>query len=177
MPPRRFDHLPAALHSVFQQDHPVAAISIATDLRHDGAWVTRQRALDAVRTKWTAFLDDDDEFYSNHVGRLLACALEHDADYTYSYFDTTRTSDVLKVFGQEFDPLHPIHTTMTVLVKTDLAKEVGFTARDQRDEVGGEDWRFTLGCVAAGAKIVHLPEQTWHWRWHLGNTAGREDRW
>jgi hypothetical protein len=28
-----------------------------------------------------------------------------------------------------------------------------------------------------GAKIVHLPEQTWIWRHHSGNTSGREDRW
>jgi hypothetical protein len=72
---------------------------------------------------------------------------------------------------------NPHHTTMTVMVRAELAKAVRFTPRLPEHEAGGEDWRFILGCVAAGAKFVHLPEQTWIWRHHAGNTSGREDRW
>jgi hypothetical protein len=177
IPPRRDDLLPLAIRSALVQSHMIAALSVAVDTDHLGAWHTRQRALDAVRTEWVAFLDDDDQLYPNHVERLLAHAHETGADYVFSYFDTTKTPDVLGLFGRPFDPADPTHTTMTVLVRTELAQQIHFTPREPEHYVGGEDWRFTLGCVAAGAKIVHLPEQTWFWSHHGGNTSGREDRW
>ena len=177
IPPRRFDLLPQAIASVWAQEYPISALSVAVDVHRDGAWRTRQRALDAARTTWVAFLDDDDEFYPPHVAHLMACALEHDAAYAFSYWDLTKTPDILGHFGKVYDHANPHHTTMTVLVKTELAQAVGFTPRLPEHEAGGEDWRFTLGCVELGAKIVHLPEQTWHWRWHGKNTSGREDRW
>lgn len=177
IPPRRHDLLPVALASVFAQEYPISAISLAVDVHREGAWRTRQHALDAVRTRWTAFLDDDDELYPLHVSKLINCVLENDADFGYAYWDLTRTPDLLGHFGQPFNHDDPQHTTMTVLVKTELAKTVGFTPREPQHDVGGEDWRFLLGCVAAGAKVVHLPEQTWYWRWHSANTSGREDRW
>lgn len=177
IPPRRHDLLPEALYSVFQQDYPIAAISIATDITHAGAWATRQRALDNANTDWVAFLDDDDLFKPMHVRRLLQCAHETDADYVFSYFDLERTPDLLSNFGRPFDNAKPHHTTMTVLVRTKLAQSVGFTPRGNGEIAGGEDWRFTLGCVARDAKIVHLPEQTWIYRMHGMHTSGREDRW
>jgi hypothetical protein len=131
IPPRRDDLLPLAIRSALVQSHMIAALSVAVDTDHLGAWHTRQRALDAVRG----------------------------------------------LFGRPFDPADPTHTTMTVLVRTELAQQIHFTPREPEHYVGGEDWRFTLGCVAAGAKIVHLPEQTWFWSHHGGNTSGREDRW
>jgi hypothetical protein len=197
IPTRRFDMLPQALGSVLRQTHPIAGISIAVDTHREGAARTRQRALDAVTTPWVAFLDDDDELYPEHVERLLAAAIIQKADYTFSYWDTTRTANYFGEpprlhgpdehyghYGHEFDPADPTHTTMTILVRTELAQSVGFTPRPAGDIAGGEDWRFTLGCVDAGAKIVHVPEQTWYWRHHgegrrgvPGNTSGREDRW
>jgi len=177
IPPRRFSYLREALHSVSMQHYPIAAVAIATDVDREGAAATRGRALSMARTRWAAFLDDDDQLYPQHVEHLLALALETGADYTFSYWDLERTPDILGHFGRRFDPADPHHTTMTVLVRTELAQAVGFTPRPEGDVAGGEDWRFTLGCVAAGAKIVHLPEQTWFWRHHAANTSGREDRW
>lgn len=177
IPPRRLDMLQDALYSVLQQDYPIDQISVAVDTHREGAWRTRQRALDAATTEWVAFLDDDDLFHPQHVRRLVETALEVSADYVFSYFDLSRTSDFLGYFGKVFDPNDPHTTTMTVLVKTKLAQSVGFTPRSPEHEVGGEDWRFMLGCLEAGAKIVHLPEQTWVYRWHGRNTSGREDRW
>lgn len=177
IPTRSHDLLPIALSSVMMQTLPAAALSIAVDNDKVGAWHTRQRALDAVTTDWVAFLDDDDAFYPQHLRRLREYADDTGADFTYSYFDTTKTPDVLGHFGKTFDPTNPHHTTMTVLVRTELAKTVRFTPRLPEHVVGGEDWRFILGCVESGAKIVHLPEQTWYWRHHAWNTSGREDRW
>lgn len=176
--PPRVELLGQALRSVVDQTHAAAAISIAVDIHKQGAWVTRQRALDAVATPWVQFLDDDDMLYPQHLDRLLACAVDTGADYVFSYWDLTRSGDVLGHFGREFNPADPTHTTMCVLVRTELAKTVGFTPPDPADENSGEDWRFTLDCVAQGAKIVHLPEQTWYWRHHQpGNTSGQPHNW
>jgi glycosyltransferase involved in cell wall biosynthesis len=162
---------------VWAQTYPIAQVSIAVDIQREGAARTRQRALDAANTELVAFLDDDDEYYPQHIEHLVKCLLENEASYCFSYWDTTRSADVLGHFGRTFDSKNPHHTTMNVLCKTELAQSVGFTRRPEGDVAGGEDWRFTLGCVEAGAKIVHLPEQTWYWRHHGGNTSGREDRW
>lgn len=205
--PVRDAFLAKAVLSVAKQSLPAAAISIAVDTNHESADVTRARALAAARTPWVAFLDDDDMLYPQHLAHLRICAAETGADYVYSYWDTTRTPNYFgnppKLHGPEehyghygvpFDPEHPVGTTSTILVRTPLARSVGFTPRPDEDEANGEDWRFTLGCVAAGAKIVHLPEQTWFWRHHpcpacegagcemcggrrLANTSGRGDHW
>jgi glycosyltransferase involved in cell wall biosynthesis len=184
IPPRRNSLLPVALKSVWMQVHPIDAVSVAVDVNRQGAARTRQRALDAALTEWVAFLDDDDVLYPQHIEHLLSWALENQADYTFSYFDLTRTANVFASrerpmghFGRTFDPEDPHHTTMTILVRRELAQAVGFSDRPEGDIAGGEDWRFLLGCVDAGAKIVHLPEQTWFWRHHDSNTSGREDRW
>jgi hypothetical protein len=177
IPPRLHTLLPLAIGSVLQQTRTVDALSVAVDTQHRGAWATRQRAVDAASTDWVQFLDDDDMLYPLHVEAMLQCAYDTGADYVFSYFDLTRTHDYLGLLGRTFDPANPTHTTMTVFVRTELAKSVRFTPREPEHEAGGEDWRFTLGCVAAGAKIVHLPMQTWYWRHHAANTSGREDRW
>ncbi len=178
IPPRR-DLLMRALNSVWNQERPADAVSIAVDHHHEGAWVTRQRALDAVQTEWTAFLDDDNAFLPDHLSSLMDHAAKTGADYVFSYFDTweSKSIDPLRVFGKPFDNANPHHTTMTILVRTELAKSVGFTPPSPGDLVGGEDWRFTLGCVERNAKIVHLPKYTWVWYWSYTNTSGMPDRW
>jgi hypothetical protein len=196
--PPRVEFLTEAVRSVAAQTLPAAGIVVATDTEHEGAPATRNRALAMVRTEWTAWLDDDDVFYARHLARLRGCAEDTGADYVYSYWDTRRTANYFGSppryhgpdehyghYGHAFDPANPTHTTMTILVRTELARAVGFTPRPESDIVSGEDWRFTEGCVRAGARIVHLPEQTWFWRHHetapgsgvLANTSGRGDRW
>ena len=168
IPPRQ-GMLARAVASVLAQTVPAAALSVAVDLGRQGAAMTRQRALDAARTEWTAFLDDDDELLPQHLERLLSCAEQTGADYLYSWFDVVGGTDPFpQHFGQPFDPAHPVATTITVLVRTELAQAVGFT----RSEPWGEDHQFTLGCVAAGGRVVHLPERTWRWHHHGGNLSG-----
>lgn len=188
--PPRARLLARAVQSAASQSLPAAALSVAVDSQHAGAAHTRQRALDAVRTGWTAFLDDDDEFMSQHLERLYAHAKETNADYVYSWFTViSRTGDVLTYdpvfpaghFIDPFDPADPIQTTITVLVKTDLAQTVGFWKPDDDREIDGqrwgEDYTFTLDCLRLGAKISHLVERTWYWHHDSNNTSGRGDRW
>ena len=171
--PPRSNLLQRAVGSVLQQTYPVSQLSISIDHWRNGAAWNRQAALDPIRTKWTAFLDDDDAFMPEHIGKLVAFADETGADYVFSWFEVVAGYDPFpQHFGKKYDVTNPHHTTITVLVRTELAQAVGF-----QDAAGGEDWDFTLKCIEFGAKIEHLPERTWWWYHNSGNTSGRPDRW
>lgn len=187
IPPRK-QLLGRAVRSVLDQTRPAAAMSIATDIYRDGAAVTRQRALAAVKTPLVAFLDDDDEFMPCHLEDLVNHMADTAADYVYSWYQVINdpygqpmTHDPVfpsTFFTEPWDDNNPRHTTITTLVRTELAQEVGFIGDKTRDTpVSDEDWTFTLGCLAAGAKISHLVKHTWYWHHGTGNTSGRADRW
>lgn len=158
-----------AIHSALTQTMPIAGLSVAVDLEKLGAPATRQRALDGAQSEWVAFCDSDDFWDPNHLELLYGCAVEQQADYVFSYW---HGPDVLGHFGKVFDPADPVETTITVLVRAELAKQVGFQALPERLHNTGEDRFFTLGCIAAGAKIVHLPVRSWTWSHHGRNSSG-----
>lgn len=163
---------------------------IVEDENHDGAPITRQRGLDAVDTEWVAFLDDDDEFLQQHLERLMWAANEHDADYVYSWYNVIGGTDPRpEEFGRPWDPSDPRQTTITTLVRTNVAQAAGFLLEGGETEdltspdrhYAGEDWRFTKRIADSGATIFHLPEKTWLWyHWHNGthgNTSGLPKNW
>jgi glycosyltransferase involved in cell wall biosynthesis len=172
--PSRALLLGRAIRSVGLQTRPAEAISVAIDTQRQGAPATRQRALDAVNTEWVAFLDDDDAFKNIHLEHLYAHAMETGADFVYSWFEVPGGVDPFPDthFTNPWDPDEPIETTITTLVRTELAKEVGFQALDRGQVNTGEDRFFTLGCLKAPALISHLVEKTWWWFHHEGNTSG-----
>lgn len=183
--PPRTHLLQRAVASVAAQTHPAVAVAIAMDVLKQGAPATRQRALDMVDTQWVAFLDDDDEFMPNHLATLWDAALAHQADYVYSWFDTVPLGGDPFPQSHYLDPWSdekPRQTTITTLVRTELARKIGFASFSETGELvdgqrWGEDWSFTLGCLAAGAKIHHVVAKTWYWYHNSGNTSGRPDRW
>lgn len=181
-----------ALLSVQQQTQPPDAVHLALDLDKQGAAATRQRALMAATTDYVAMLDADDAFLPKHLEWLLRHIQDTGADFVYSWYKVLQqfadgTTNILEhdpVFPighylNEFDPENPIETTVTTLVRTDLAQQVGFHELDRGEANSGEDAHFTLGCLAAGAKIRHLRRKSWLWsHWQLpngtpGNTSGR----
>lgn len=178
--------LARAVNSVRRQEYPVAGHYVVEDVeRHGAAW-TRQRALDANPHEWTAFLDSDDWFMPEHLRRLAEVQCDTGADYVYSWFvlaygpvGRERFSPVDTVFPSghflnPWDPANPRHTTITVLVRTELAREVGFYTVPDDGEIAhrqGEDWEFTLGCNEKGT-IFHIPERTWYWHHHGLNSSG-----
>lgn len=179
--------LARAVGSVWQQTVVPRGISLAIDIQRDGAPATRQRALDAVPwwdaggPAWVAFLDSDDYFLPTHLEDLVRHAEETEADFVYSWFKLEINSgQVIEKdlifpdthFTNPFDPADPIETTITTLVRTNLAKSVGFKALDRGEANTGEDRFFTLGCLSAGAKISHLVKKTWIWSHHGMNTSG-----
>lgn len=161
--------LARAVASINRQTLPHELITIE-DTERQGAAATRQRGLDQVTTEWTAFLDSDDELDPTHLAQLLTCATETGADYVYPWFRVVGGRDPFPMFfGKPWDDDHPHSTTITILVRTGLARLVGFHGQ-------GEDFRFTKGCVTAGARIVHHPERTWTWHHGPQNSSGRPDR-
>lgn len=171
-----------AAQSAWSQTMRPAEVHVAVDLHGEGAWGTRDRGLQAVRAPWVAFLDSDDEFMPHHLETLARGAEESGADYVYSYYQVRNAygadidCDPLGHFGKTFDPANPLQTTVVTLVRTELAQKVGFREPPGAATVGGmrygEDYQFTLDCVAIGAKIVHVPERTWWWYHHGYNTSG-----
>lgn len=162
--------LDRAVASVHAQTMPHQLITVCDDSR-EGAGPTRQRGLEQVTSPWVAFLDSDDEMDPNHLERLLAFAAATGADYVYPWFRVVGGTDPFPFFfGKPWDDSAPHSTTITILVRTELAQQITFENRE------GEDHWFTLQCVEAGAKIVHLPERTWTWHHHRFNSSGRPGR-
>jgi glycosyltransferase involved in cell wall biosynthesis len=164
--------LDRALKSVFAQTLPAAEVHVAVDLEQHGAAITRQRALDAVTTEWAAFLDSDDEWLPHHLRTLFDHARAEGADFAFAWFEPVGGPDPLGHFGLPFNPATPHHTTITVLVRTELARRVGFTPAAAGDRFGNEDWRWLGGICQTGARMIHVPERTWRWHMHTSNTSG-----
>lgn len=178
-----------AVQSALTQSRPPHSICVYNDVSRRGAPYARQRALEMNVCEWTAFLDSDDYFDTDHLKTLMEAAEDTGADYVYSWYHLVQMGRTLD-FDPVFPPTHytqpwndaePRQTTMTILVRTGLAKSIGFW--DVTDETTfpdglrvGEDYVFTLGCLNAGAKIHHVVAKTWYWEHHGGNTSGRPDR-
>lgn len=187
--------LQAAVNSAWQQTRLPDAVHVAMDNNRQGAAATRQRALMAASTDFVAVLDSDDMFLPKHLEWLMRHQEESGADFIYPWFQVLQqfpdgSQRVLEDdpifpvthYVNDFDPADPIETTITVLVRTELAKQVGYKELDRGEINSGEDRYFTLACLEAGAKISHLKRKSWLWRHHQlpggvqGNTSGRHDR-
>jgi hypothetical protein len=179
IPPRK-QMLMRAVGSVLRQTIPAAGMVVVSDVMGRGAAFTRNAALRSVRTPWVAFLDDDDEMLPTHLETLLTAALDTRASYLYSWF-TSEHADPLGGFGKPFDPKNPTQTTITTLVRREVAQRAGFRnvppGKTINGQKYGEDFQFTLDCLKYGAIVHHVPERTWVWHWHGGNTSGEPDRW
>ena len=172
-PARTSTWLGAAITSVLRQTVQPAAILVVNDIERQGAGWTRRQLLAAVDTEWIAWLDSDDEWYPQHLERLLATADATGAVFVYSWFDG---GDPLGHFGLPFNPCTPHHTTMGHMVRTDIAKRVGFYD-SQPGPFSNEDWLFIVGvseiACRDGLKMVHLPERTWYYRQNGQNSSGQ----
>jgi glycosyltransferase involved in cell wall biosynthesis len=182
-----------AMDSVRAQILLPDAVCVAIDVEGQGAAPTRTRALNMARTDWVAFLDSDDVWLPKHLYWLINHAQETGADFVYSWFKVLQqfpdgSTNVLEVdpifppghYLKPWDPENPIETTVTTLVRTELAQAVGFKALDRgHDANSGEDFNFREGIEAAGGKVSHLVRKSWLWCHHTlpgstvqGNTSG-----
>lgn len=165
--------LARALASVMAQTFQPEEVIIVNDKERLGAGDTRARLLDRVSTEWIAWLDSDDEWSPEHLEKLLRVALDTDSVFTFSYFHGAKPFDH---FGIPFNPCTPYHTTMNVLVRTEIAKEVGFPV-SAPGTFSNEDWAFITGvakiCCERGLKMTPLAERTWTYHAGHGNSCGQ----
>jgi glycosyltransferase involved in cell wall biosynthesis len=159
------------------QSTPASGIIVEVDKYREGAAIVRNRGLLKVTTDWVAFLDSDDQLKANHLETLIQGAQATTADYIYSWYEPVGFGgDPLPHFGKVFDPENPTQTTITTLVRTELAQEVGFREVTPGKLIDGqrygEDFQFTVEVIAKGGKIVHIPQRTWLWNAHGLNTSG-----
>lgn len=178
IPPRKAC-LVQAMASAMVNTMPPDAYAIAVDNNGEGADVTRQRALDMVKTPYVAFMDDDDELMDCHFADLMAHMEETGADMVYSWFVMNGGIDPFPAthYLNQFDPNSPIETTITTLCRTEVAKAVGFNRIPERLYNTGEDHNFVLGLVKGGYKISHLVKRTWYYNVHGLNTGGLASNW
>jgi glycosyltransferase involved in cell wall biosynthesis len=182
--PPRTTLLNRALASVKAQTALPYEVVVEVDHHRTGAAATRHRGLERVTTPWVAFLDDDDEFLPNHLNDLWTTVLKTGADMVYSWYRVVGGSDPRpQEKDLPWDAENPRQTTITTLVKTGLALEVGGFLPDGEDDLvspdrhyAGEDWRFTERINRAGV-IYHHCSVTWLWHHHGANTSGLPRRW
>lgn len=186
IPPRVGNRmLERAVASVRAQTvQPAGGISCVLDVGREGAAVTRTRALHAAETPWVAYLDDDDSWYPHHLETLWNLAQERDAVYVWSWFDGNNPFPMHR--GKQLNLDEPHHTTMGIMVKTELSREAGFMPHPEAPPAwAGEDWYHQLQCIRiardiwgdeAAAKFAGTAEVTWTYHAHGANTSGRP-RW
>lgn len=183
IPPRTATHLPRALASVMRQTRAVDAVSVHVDHDRLGSAVNRTRALEQVRTEWSALLDDDDEWLPDHVALLWRHAQETQADLVYPWFTVPGGFDPWPHReGQPFDRealRSENYIPITVLVRTELLLDAGgFTSKDPTNpDTLTDDWGTWERLLDAGARFEHLSRRTWVWHWHGANTSGMPNRW
>jgi hypothetical protein len=187
--PPRADLLGRAVSSALNQHRPPESISVAIDNAHRGAGPTRTQALRNVDTEWTAFLDDDDLMYPNHLSTLmdiqertgaLVCWTWWDGNSVWDYeCDEQRCPDRCHRH-KEMDFQHPHLFGITYLVNTELAQQCHFPGPAPGEPFyGNEDYIFLLQLIklTTPADWAHDPQVTWHYSAHGSNTSGRGDRW
>lgn len=166
--------LARATASVYAQTQGPEAVLIVVDSERKGAGWTRRTLLSLVDTEWIAWLDSDDEWLPEHLEKLHRVAVETDSVFVFSWFHAL--VDPLGHFGLPFNPCTPHHTTMGVLVRTDIAREVGFPD-NAAGPFANEDWAFITGvsklACERGLRMTHLAERTWHYHMGHGNSSGQ----
>lgn len=195
--PSRKKELARTISSVISQSRYPDQISIAVDTDRQGAAPTRNRAWRGLSTDWVAFVDDDDEFFADHIRKCLDHAKKEKADLVFPWFQIWKygeptDSDPLGQRGIRDEDIpgkleRANFIPVTVVMKRDLLEEIGgfpiplsaeWPMRDC------EDWGCWKRVIKAGGKISHLNEVTWKWNhWGYGNkgipgnTSGQSDRW
>lgn len=182
--PVRINTVGRALQSALLQRRAADVITIITDVEHRGAAATRNRAIAGITTRWTAFLDDDDELYPEHLKACLAAARSRNADVVYPGCEVERDGLIIPQqeewgrYGHPFDAdllRQKSYIPVTSLVRTELLQKTrGFEAPPGSTY---DDWGLYLQLLELGAVFYHLPRITWKWHHGEHSTSGRGDRW
>lgn len=186
IPPRAKELTRAVLSTALQQRKP-DAIVVVTDNEGAGSAVTRNRGLAMVKTKWVAFLDDDDELLPTHLQLLMRFVRDHDVDVVYPGCRVINPLlggeiPVQEEWGRFTKPFDAkllrkkSYIPVTSLVRTELAQRAGFGPPDHNRTSKYDDWGFYVRLLDLGARFEHLPKRTWVWHHGTHNTSGQSWR-
>lgn len=193
--PGREDLLMRAELSVMKQERQPDQFLTEVDTGRTGAAATRNRLLAKVTTDVVAWLDDDDWLGPLH---LKACmrVLENTptVDLVYPRPQMVNGRDPTAVTHQGRFPVSPwgIRFTqemaahirhvgsfipITHLVRTEVVRRVGGFPPGRMLDNGryqGEDERYLISLLDAGAAFEHVDQKTWYWYTNPHSTAGKE---
>lgn len=189
LPERQQGMFLRAIESVNRQTLLPNCIRVEVDSKGAGAAATKNKALATVKTKFVAFLDDDDELLPDHVASLMEGMAESDADVVYTWPDGTLGIDPAPHrFGQPFSDrmLLPYNNLpSTSLFKTESLRAAGgFQYPGELLVNGGrpyanaegawryDDWGAYLALWHREAKFHHVARRTWVYHQHPYQTAG-----
>lgn len=189
--PVRIEQLARALNSVERQTVACEVI-VRLDKDREGAAANRNKLLNFADRGFVAFLDDDDELYPEHIEKLYQLIVTEKADVAYSIprivnqnGDEINAWQEFHVKDFAFNPdtlLEKNYIPVTVMARREALVKVG--GFEHLKGIYGEDHGLWLKLLYAGAKFVHLPEQTWQYNWwghgrpgQPGNTSGIPGRW
>lgn len=173
--PGREDVLARALASVDIQTYKPFETIVMLDENYEGPAVLRNRMAKQVKTKYIAWLDDDDEFLPEHLELLVDCAEREKADLVFPWFKTKGHSDPLKHFGKPWSNDSPfLYPIAHLITKKLFLKAGGFPVPDYQndDGFGHEDWYFINEMVKHDPLVIPLHERTWVWHANGKNTSG-----
>lgn len=192
--PGREDLLMRAELSVMKQDRQPDQFLTEIDTERTGAAATRNRLLAKVDSDVVAWLDDDDFLMPSH---LKACmrVIENSfsVDLVYPRPQMVNGRDPTAVTHQGRFPVSPwglrftqemaahikhvgSFIPITHLVRTETVRNIGGfpegrTLPDGRYQ--GEDERYLINLLEAGAVFEHLDQKTWYWYANPHSTAGK----
>jgi hypothetical protein len=192
--PGRERMLAQVIRSVQRQTVPCLHRHLA-DTDREGPAPVRNRLLEQVTTEFVGFVDDDDFLFPKHVETCLTALRDSGACVAYPWFRFAhprgwwplgefleiQRPDGSKVhaLGQPFDPAaleHNSYIPVTVVARTECLRKVGGFPIPETPEWPhdtAEEWGLWRRLVADGHTFVHVPEITWEYRVHGGNTSGR----
>jgi GT2 family glycosyltransferase len=154
-----------------------ARIRVVMRAGQGGIAASTNAALALADGEFVAFLDHDDVLAANALGRVVEALRTSGADLAYT------DHDYLSPDGRRCSPffkpgwspdlfLSQMYLGHLVVARRSHVEAVGGV----RDDVNGsQDYDLVLRLVAAGARVVHVPEVLYHWRQHAGSTAGNPD--
>lgn len=167
IPERVSTMLSSCIESVINQTLRPQAHLIGIDYNRVGAGAICNILSKNVKTKYIAFLADDDIFYPNHIQVLMNNVGEADLIYSWcnvvgrgnwnpnSYFDADRLSS-----GN--------YIPSTVMLRTDVFLELG--GFDETPFIA-EDWDMWLKMLRNNKSFKCVDEITWEYRFHGANIS------
>lgn len=192
--PGREDLLMRAELSVMKQDRQPDQLLVEVDADRTGAAATRNRLLNRVESDVIAWLDDDDWFKPSHlkacmrvIENTFAVDLVYPRPHMVNGRDPTAVTHQgrfpVSPWGLRFSQEMAAHIKqvgsfipITHLVRTETVRKIGGfpegrTLPDGRYQ--GEDERYLIGLLEAGAQFEHLDQKTWYWYANPHSTAGK----